>query len=260
MVVDVHAHFNDATPPSRITRYAGVCGIDLVLVSNRDAASHPEGVADYDEAAANGVCLQACAENTRLVPLYWVRPGRVDSSVNALAGALAGEPFVGVLFSPTENGYDAADPMLDPYFDVIEKAGRPALVCVSGDERSSPHRVFDLARRHARVPVVMCACGAPTEVRAEALDLAHRAAQQQTANLYLDTSHATAESVRNAVEIVGPERILFGTNALSYEDAHVPRHIALLDELRRTLAPRALHQVLSQNAVELFRLTGLPAR
>lgn len=257
MVVDVHAHFDDATPPARITRYAGVCNVDLVLVSNRDAASRPDGARDYDEAAANGACLAACKEHARLVPLYWVRPGRKDSNVHAFAGALAGEAFVGVVFAPADNGFDIADSMLDPYFEVLAKAGRPALVCVSGDERSAPARVHTLGARHPQVPIVLGGCGAAPERRAEALDAVQRAAQRKDANLYLDTSHATVDTIRSAIGAVGAERVLFGTNALSYEDAHVPRHIALLEELRRTLSPGQLKALLSRNAVELFRLTGI---
>lgn len=255
MLVDVHGHLSPSAPPARLTTYAGLCGLDFVLVSNRAAAALPPGAPDLDEAAANSACLQACRLHGRLVPLYWLRPGRPDSSLPAVAGALTTEPFVGAVFAPADGGYDLADhKLLAPYVDVLARTARPGLICIGAGEATAPVKAYDLARRFPRVPLVLCGCSAPESRRAEALDVVRRAAHRGDADLYLDTSHATGDAIRSAIYAAGAARLLFGSNALCYDDTHVPRHIAVLDELRKTLLPEEFRQVAGANAAALFRL------
>lgn len=258
MLIDVHAHIGHSTPgiapPARVATYAGVCGVDYVLVSNGDAALDPPGAADLDETDANVACLAASRAHPRLLPVYWVRPGRADSHVPALAGALASEPFVAVTFCPARSGFDAADRLLDRYLAAVAAARRPALFCIGTDERAAPAKVYEAARRHPRLPVVLCHCGRPQAQRAAGLDVVRHACQRADANLYLDTSHAGADGIRAVVRAVGADRVLFGTDAPSHGDAHIPRHLALLEELRQTLPPQEFQQVTSGNAMRLFSL------
>jgi len=258
MLVDVHAHIGVFTPdaprPVRVAMYAGSCGLQVVLVSNRDAAAQPRPAADRNETDTNLACLEACRMHPRLAALYRVRPGALDSHVHALAGALTSDPFRGVTFCPEENGFEADSPLLDAYMRVLASGSWPALFCVTADERAAPTRIYNLARRHPTVPIVLCPCGSGKVQRSAALDVAVHARRQENAELYLDTSHADADGVRLAVRSLGAQYVLFGSDALSYGDAHLPRHIALLDELRKTLPSNEFKQVAGENAVRLFRL------
>jgi predicted TIM-barrel fold metal-dependent hydrolase len=256
MLIDIHGHIGQTTPgtqpPPRVTTYAGVCGIHHVLVSNRDAAARPAGAGDWNETDANAACLDACQTHRYLLPLYWVRPGRVDSNVQAFAGAMDTAPFLGAVFAPTANGFDAADPQLKPYLAILTLKGRPALFCVGPDANSAPARIYEQARRYPNLPVVLCGCGATPAQRAEAIDVARHSQQRKDADLYLDTSHADIKEVRSAVLAIGSDRVLFGTNAVTQGDAHVPRTIALLDELRQNLPGEAFRQITGENAARLF--------
>lgn len=254
MLVDVHAQFDDSTPPGRLHTYAGLCGLDYVLVANGAAASTHGGGTNLDEATANGAALEASRKHRRLLPLYWARPGERDSYVHALAGALASEPFVGLFLSPAENGYDVTDKLLDPYIDVLTTAERPCVIRVSDDSRSRPAQIGVLAKRHPDVAFVLCICAAKPELRAEALDVIRRSWQSQDAQMYLDTSHADGNGVRTAVRALGAERVVYGTDALRHGESHVPRHIALLDELRKSLAAEEFRLVAGANAARLFGL------
>jgi predicted TIM-barrel fold metal-dependent hydrolase len=256
MLIDIHAHFGQVVPgtvpPARLATYAGVSEVDHLLVSNRDAAVEPAGVAVLDETEANGVCLAACEKQARFVPVYWVRPGRPDSNVFAFGGALTSEAFVGAVFSPAASGFDAGDEAVEPYLSVLAKIGKPAMFCVSDDERAAPGKIYDQARKHRGLAVVLCACGAGDVRRAECLEVARRGLQKGDATIYLDTSHANAGEVRGAVEALGPGRVMYGTNALVFGDSHVPRHITLLDELRRTMTTVVYQQITGGTAQKLF--------
>ena len=257
MLIDVHGHIGqntpDTEPASRVSTYAGVCNLDYVLVSNRDGAYTKDGAANLDETAANVACLEACRAYTRLAPLYWVRAGRLDSNANAMAGALATEPFAGALFSPADVGFDAADPELDAYLEVLARGGRPALFCIRDDDRAVPTKVHQLGQRHRRVPLILCPCGGPS-LRAAVVDVVGAAQRKQDATLYLDTSHAGPAEVAATIDAVGVDRVLYGSDACHHGDAHIPRQIALLDELRQTLGPESFAQVAGGNAARVFRL------
>lgn len=258
MLVDIHGHFGQAPPgsasPARLTTYAGVCGIDLVLVSNRDAASRPAGAGDCPETDANAATLDACEQNRYLAPLYWVRPGRIDSHVNALAGALETAPFVAAVFAPTANGFEPIEAVLRPYLTVLAVVKRVAVFCLGPDERSSPAHIYGLARLFPTVPFVLCACAATAAQRASAADVARHCAARKDADVYVDTAHADAREIRALVGTAGADRVLFGTNALVYGDTHTPRTIALLDELKQLLPLEVYQQVTGGNAVRLFDL------
>jgi predicted TIM-barrel fold metal-dependent hydrolase len=258
MLVDVHAHIGFSTPgaasPPRLVEYAQTCQMDTVLVSNRDAAAEPHEAANLDEADANLACLEACRAHPRLAALYWARPGQVDSNLYTLTGALRTAPFVGVLFSPAETGFDAAARLVAPYLGVLAKAGRPGLFCCTADERAGPAKVYEQARRQPAVPILLCICGG-TSQRAAALDVVGHAKRREDANLYLDTSHAVAGEIVAAVRVAGSERVLFGSDALCGGDTHAAQVANLLADLRNGLSPEEFQNVTGANAARLFRLT-----
>lgn len=256
MAIDVHAHLGALgrrqAAVSDLLQHARRCGIDRVLVSNLDAGSAPPPAGDLCETEANLATLRECARQPLLAPLYWARPGRVDSHVLAFAGALASEAFAGALFAPSANEFDADDELLDPYIAMLARLRLAAVFVATRDERAAPVRVYNLARRHPHVAFVICDAAADTQIR-EALDVATRAAERNDARLYLDTSHASWEELSAMLRAVGPERVLFGSDApsASSKDADA---LALLTRMRDRLDPADLTKICRTNAEALFRL------
>lgn len=259
MRIDCHAVFATAAPVAapavRIATYAGVCGLDLVLVANKDVATPSAGGASHDETAANLAALAASAENRRLAPIYWVRPGAPDSDPYAMVGALATEAFCGAMFSPSETAFDVSASLLGPYLDGLAAVSRPAMfrLCAADERQVAP--LYAVARQWPQVAFVLCHADADESSRARLRDLARSARQRDDAAIYIDTAHCSSRDVQVQIHEVGVSRVVFGTNALAYNDAHAPRHITLLDELQRTMPTVELNRVLSQTAQALF---GLP--
>jgi predicted TIM-barrel fold metal-dependent hydrolase len=258
MVVDVHGYFGlvtpGAVPPARINTYAGVSGAELVLVSNRDGASEPTGAADLDEVEVNEACLGACEAHKHLVPVYWVRPGRFDSNLRAFAGAIETADFVGAMFFASAAGFDAGDDAVTAYLSVLATMGRPALFSITDDDRCAPEKIYAQARRQPKLPVVLCNCRAGAARRRDVLEVVHAAASHRDADLYTDTAHATGVEIRAMVQAVGTERVVWGTDALSHGDYHAPRHITLLEEVRKLLPPDDFRRITTANALRLFGL------
>jgi predicted TIM-barrel fold metal-dependent hydrolase len=262
MLIDIHAHTGLTSPgaasPASLAEYAQACHLDRVLISNRDAAVEPHEAANLDEADANLACLQACRDHPKLAALYWVRPGQVDSNVRAITGALKTAPFVGALFSPAAAAFDAADPILTPYLDALARTGRPAVFCVTADERAGPAKVYELARHQPGVPVVLCLCSDGASQRAAAVDVVGHARRRADANLYLDTSHVSASEIAAAIRVLGSECVLFGSDALSGGQRHATQVAALFDQMRNDLSPLDFQNVTGENAARLFGIGPAP--
>jgi predicted TIM-barrel fold metal-dependent hydrolase len=257
MIIDAHGHIGrlaerQFTLPE-MSRYLDACDVGHVLVSNLDAASHHPGAVNLEEGPANDACLRACREDARLVPLYWVRLGQVDSNIRAFGGALDMEAFVGALFSPRLNGFPADDARLAPYLSVLAKLKKVAFFHTSRDELGRPLTVYTLAKRHPRVPFVLCDAGGDMPW-AEALDVVGRARRRRGARLSICTGRATTKEVVDAVAAVGAERVLFGSDALYFGPRHADHCQSFLDQLRALLKPAAFAKVTGDNAASLFQL------
>lgn len=258
MFVDVHAHIamsgGRASPPPRVARYAALAGIDHVLVSNRDAAPKSAGGPDRDEVEANGDCLAACAAHPRLLPLYRVRPGRLDSSFCTLAGALTQAPFAGAVVSCAEVAGEPAEAALLRCLSTLDRLGKPLFFHVRRGVRLTPARIFELAQRYPRLPVVICHAEPGDELRYQAREALRSALGRQSALLYLDTAYFSAADVAAAVRDFGVGRLLFGSDALALEDAHTAKVVSLIDEVRRAVAPGDFRAWAGENAARLLGL------
>jgi predicted TIM-barrel fold metal-dependent hydrolase len=260
VIIDVHGHIGRLAERefslTEMTQYLDSCAIGRALISNLDAASVPLGASNLEETPANVACLRMCREDGRLVPLYWVRLGQIDSHVRAFAGALEIEPFVGAAFSPALNGFAADDTRLDSYLSVLAKRKRVALFHTSRDELARPAAVYTLAKRHPRVPVVLCDAGGDIHW-GEAIDVVSRAWQREDARLYLCCGRATADELLAAVKALGAQRVVYGSEAPRLGPRHAEHYQALLDRLQESLVPEQFAQVTGRNAAELFRLAEI---
>lgn len=255
MTIDTHVHLGRLAdrdyPLEALRRYLDECRIDRAIVSNLDAAASPRGARDLDEPDANLACLEAAQQEPRLAALYWVRPGRFDSNVQAFAGALDCEPFVGALFAPAQNGFEADSPRLDPHLTVLARFQRPAFFLAGRDDAAAPTRVYAAARRFPKVVFVLC--GSAPIAWNECLEAVQQSRQRQDARLLLATSHATLDDVRTAVATLGPEALLFGSGGPT------PGAAQLLRRLPDALDDRSRERVLAANAQALLDRVDAPA-
>lgn len=240
--------------------------VALALVSNVDGAAVPGKTLGLDEVQTNRATTEAVRRHPdRLRGLLWARPeiGSAEALEPFLRERLPrgeAEPwtervFVGVKLHPEMNGFAADDPRVDPYLALAGRHRMPVVFHCDGQvEEASAERIYRLARRHPGVPVVLyhMGFGGPHDA---SLDAAREARERRDARLYLDTAQVPVEVVLDALERVGPDRILFGTDATYYGRGHYERYRALRAALAGMLEPAELCAILSRNARTLFRLT-----
>ncbi len=256
MRIDVHGHIGTCESHSsdlqHVTAYLDTCAVQRLLVSNLDAAG---GAAAHctDETAANLATLEACRQDRRLLPVYWVRLGQEDSKIQAFAGAFEVEPFVAAFFSPPRDEYAADDARLDPHLSVLAKLRRAAFIEVGPKPPHDVEHVYTLARRHPGLPIVLCGAGGQPHWD-EVVETVARSRDKQEVRLYLATDSAAAADIAAAFERLGRGRLMFGSDAARLGAEHGPRFRELLSRLPKLLGDEGFADLAGNAAQRVFPL------
>lgn len=195
---------------------------------------------------------------TGLFPLVWVRPG--DTAVSEVRTRLAAG-FVGLKLHPTVDDYRADDSELTPYMEIAAELGSP-VACHSAPGEADPDHIRRLAERFPTVPVILYHTYlGPQEGRRRAAEHV-----REQSNLYLETSWCQSRTVLQLVQEVGPDRVLFGSDASVDGPHHYCRrppnvegketYNSGLISLVRSLGPESARKVMGDNARRLFGLNG----
>jgi predicted TIM-barrel fold metal-dependent hydrolase len=180
---------------------AGACGRSSLEVAMASAGM-TAGVVSWSD---NQTTAAIAASGTSLYPLVWVKPGVTE--VNEVAEWVA-QGFVGIKLHPTLDGYRADTKALEPYLAVAEEARCP-VACHSAPGDADPNHIRRIAERHPTVPVLLYHTYlGPPDGRRRAVRFA-----QKIPNLFLETSWCGWKTVVRFVEAVGPERVMFGSDA-----------------------------------------------
>lgn len=192
-----------------------------------------------------------------LTRLVWVRPGGPDP--DDVRRRLA-DGAAGLKVHPAYDAYPADTPGLDPYLRVAADAGVPVTVH-SGPGPADPDLIRRLAERFPTVRFVLYHTFlGPPEGRRRAARHA-----RELSNLYLETSWCRSAEVERLIDEIGPDRVLFGSDAATDGPEHFvrkPPNIEMTENyngallrLARRLAPEVTRKLLEDNTRKLF---GLP--
>lgn len=246
MIVDANAHLGPSLHPDHGFEHASTidallarmeaAGIDRAVVS-------PLTPPSLDLDAANRRLAETIADRDAFIGIARVDP-RVSGCAERARRALADDGLRGLKLHPGEEFLAIGDPRIESLLDVAGTRGVPVWIHAGRQGVADALAIRDLALKFPSVPIVVIhaaqrnvsGLGVP-----DALLLA-----QQTGNTYFETSGVYRQDlIRDLVETVGPERVVFGTNAPYFD----PR-LEITRITRSTLDP-AIQSAVLQNIAQL---------
>ena len=182
----------------------------------------------------NDGLLEKTAGHPQILPCVMMDPHRGEEGVEALR-AYVERGAKGVKLMGAIHKFAVDDPMVFP----VAEAARDLGIVVSihsGVDNCRPYRIGAVAQKIPETPVVIDHMGFPDHFE-EAMDVC-----RQCANAYMGTTilrfhkrwadhpeEAIPVEVKRAVEELGPERVVFGSNLPEYRPLQVKRALQRLE-------------------------------
>jgi uncharacterized protein len=248
VIVDFHTHIDEAEafgwidPPEKLIPLLDAAGIDTaVAMTYVDVPGiNPEAV-EYLAGAVGRF-------PKRLVAFVRLNPNPLREALAALRRAVFDYGFRGVKLHPTTTLAHPADKPSVAVLRACGDAGIPALFHCGDDPYTTPQAIALGADLAPDTAVVLGHMGGYLHVD-DAITMAER-----HPNLYLETSAMPyPKKIAEAVERIGPERVIFGSDGPGCNPALEVEKVRMLD-----LPGEAERLVLAGNAVRLLGLGEVP--
>lgn len=194
-------------------------------------------------------------DNPRTIGCALINPHKGEKAVAELKAAVTEWGLKGLKLMAAIHEYNVDDEMVFPLMGMARELGIIASIH-SGPDNCHPQRIGNVASRFPQIPIIMDHMGFPDNVQ-EAIEVA-----EQNKNVYLGTTilrfyrqwaespdEATPIEVKEAVERLGPERIVFGSNLPEYRPIQVMRAIQRLQ-----LGDAAEKLIFGENLARIYQL------
>lgn len=216
-IFDVHGH--NGYWPDRINcdelifniiKNENISKLLISNISGLETENHVEGATPLiSELEANRQTINMCKENEGT--LYAAAICQVGkSSPDDLEKVLGEYKFTALKFHPFLIGIDANDSQYDPYIEIAEANNLPC-VFHSAPGTSDPIKIYMLAKRHPKVPIVlyhinlMGNCEFTIEMIANSI-------AKKDALLYCDTAWCPMDVTVKALRSSIKSRVMFGSD------------------------------------------------
>jgi predicted TIM-barrel fold metal-dependent hydrolase len=187
------------------------CGLDGLAALAKEADIGLSVVMpDADDYRPNNSGLhESTKDRPEFVGVADVNPHFGKEMVEEVRTAATDWGFRGIKFMPLKRDFVCTDAILKPFMDLARELGL-YLTVHTGPNESQPVKVRPLAAGYPEVPILLDHMGMRSWVK-QAIDLA-----EAYSNVYLLTTVVAAAEpfrVRIAVDALGPERVIFGSNS-----------------------------------------------
>jgi hypothetical protein len=250
MIIDADCHINS----SHLTSIA-MTADDLVATMDRAQVERALVwlAPPYNrsiEAENRAVCQGARCYPDRLLPFGWANPRLgLQPAQDTIAKCLDEYGFLGIKFNGAQDDYVIDDPELSlPCIAFAARFGRPIAFHIGADSYGNTHptRLGHIAELFPKLPLLMVhmgGVGKPSLARA-AIEVA-----QRHANVTLIGSESSTRDILQAIAILGPSRVCYGSDS-PFEPMHVEvaRYRALLGDL----SPVAQAEVMGGNIARVL--------
>ncbi|MEX0641923.1 MAG: amidohydrolase family protein [Pirellulales bacterium] len=248
MIVDAHTHWwtqPGASEPDAsgwLARARGY-GITHAVVLPTLGLLH-DGCLRHDHDTLAAVAGQS---NGLMLPFCTAQPWQPDEALSEIERCLRDLHFRGIKFHPWLQGASVSSAAMDDICALASQYEVPILFHDGTPPFSLPAQVGLLARRHARVNIILGHCGMLEHWR-EAI-----AVLQAVPNLWGCLCSPTAAAMLTLLHRCDPNRLLWGSDVGFGEVDTYPYRLGLMHELG--VDPARIDTVLETNPRRLFKLS-----
>ena len=239
MIIDSHCHLGWGLR-KRVTVDELLRNMDEAQVERAVICTVDEFIAVRNREGNSEVLAAVRSHPDRFWGLSAVNPWFGDGAVQELCRCLdAG--LIGLKLNSHLQGFVLCDPLVHPLLEVCQDRRVPVYAHTGTPITAEPFQLAELARTFPGVPMVLGHMGF-TDYWYDVVPAA-----LQSDNVYLDTSLIDIMNIADALERVGPERILFGSDFPESDlmlEIDKMTMIDMGDEQRR--------QIMADNAVVLW--------
>ncbi len=229
-IIDSHCHIGAGVRKS-VTSDALLRTMDEAGVERAVVCTVDQFIAVRNQEGNDDVLRAVQAQPDRFWGLAAVNPWFGDQAVEELERSLdAG--LSGLKINSHIQGFVLSDPIVHPLVEVCREYDAPLYAHTGTPITAEPFQLAELARTFPDVTMVMGHMGY-TDFWYDAVPAA-----LQSENIYLETSLIDIMNIQNAIEKVGAERILFGSDYPESDLSLELEKIAMVDmndEARRCI-------------------------
>lgn len=265
MIIDTHVHIgtslNFDMREEDVLYSMYKYGIDIAVVSNCEASSH-----DHDrkllpaEMQKSGIeCLKRSLEfarenKGRIYLQHWIKPMEeitkelkdlIDKNIDVIRG---------IKFHPYHSGVAFTDESCEKYVRLAAEFGLPVISHTGTEFDDNPKRLFEMAKKYPDTNYVMVHLGLGSDNK-EAIELC-----REQKNLYGDTTWVSVKSALEFINLVGDERLMFGSDSpIDGKDTYAfnfkgerSLYQEYFNEFREIVSEETYNNIMYRNAQKLF--------
>jgi len=238
-VVDSHCHLG-AGVRKRVSADDLLREMDAAGVARAVTCTVDQFVAVRNREGNDGVIAAVRRWPDRFWGLAAVNPWFGDEAVEELRRCLEAG-LAGLKLNSHLQGFVLSDPLVHPLVETCRDRGCPIYAHTGTPITAEPFQLAELARSFPEVPMVLGHMGF-TDFWYDVVPAA-----RQADNVYLETSLIDIVTIRSAMEDLGAERILFGSDFPESDLSLETEKMAMID-----MSDQQRRLIMSDNALALW--------
>ena len=278
-IIDCHGHIDSSNitghfdsqnlTPAKIKAATDIknqtnCSVDYVAISNISGIdtidNQPGSNPLQNQTEANLETIRMCnkPEYNNLLPLAVCQPGK--GNADEIEQLLEQNRFYGLKFHPYYLNLNSDDKNYDPFLDLAKKHDLPCFFHAAPGT-SDPKYIINLAKRHPDVPVVLYHINLGADCYS-AINIVKQSIDNDKTNLFVDFSWAPENVILDAINIIGEDRVLFGTDTAISEMGDPEEYSKRVKNIIKTIknsynedwAEEILEKIFYENSHKIFQL------
>ncbi|MBS0011459.1 MAG: amidohydrolase family protein [Bacteroidales bacterium] len=192
---------------------------------------------------------EALAGSPLLKALLWIKPYTEKVTRDLEQFIKDNRDYIaGLKMHPSLSGIKLTDDRFTPYLELAASFNLPVQVHTENDGLSNVNYVEDIAATYRDTDFVMVHMGLNTG-NGDAMNII-----KKYDNVYGDTCEVKHDNVIRAIRECGPDKILFGTDAIVHGIDTYARYMPLLELIRSNFSREEADNVLFRNCRRVFHV------